>query len=93
VFLEFNDVRPDENRSEEVRLAEAAHCARSTVAEAVKALEERGFSHGSSGSSGCASSAVIFLATTGGADGFKDLEQLRLHRSFASQLAMPDVRA
>ena len=32
------------------KIAEAAHCARSTIAEAIKALEDAGSAHGSSGS-------------------------------------------
>ena len=44
------------------KIVEAAHCARSTIAEAIKALEDAGSSHGSSGSSGCASDAATFWA-------------------------------
>ena len=50
-------------------IAEAAGCARSTVAEALRRWRTRGSSHGSSGSSGCASHAPISWATTAGAGG------------------------
>ena len=51
------------------RIAEAAGCARSTVAEALKALEDAGSSHGSTGSSGCASAAPTCWAPMDGAGG------------------------
>ena len=52
------------------KIAEAAGCARSTVAEALKALEDAGNPvMGATGSSGCASVARTFWATTAGAGG------------------------
>ena len=51
------------------KIAEAAGCARSTVAEAIKALEDARILSWVRGSSGCVSVAAISWATTDGAGG------------------------
>jgi hypothetical protein len=65
-------------------IAEAAHCARSTVAEAIRALEDAGIlSWVPQGQAGARARERSFGRQWLALAGLKDVERLRLHRSFA----------
>jgi hypothetical protein len=63
------------------KIAEAAHCARSTVPEAIKALEDAGILSWVHGSSGCASAADLSLRQYGA-------RCVQLARDLGRQLAL-----